>query len=80
MQPMWEPSEERVLSTQMNRFRLLVNSQRGLRLSDSRALHQWSLEQPALFWQLAADFVGMRFAHRGSEVLSRDPIISRSLT
>ena len=58
-QPLWTPSPQRVASSQLTHFRELVNKRFGLDLRDYRALHAWSVDQRAEFWNLIWDFCGV---------------------
>jgi acetoacetyl-CoA synthetase len=55
-QPLWTPGRERVSACELNRFREQANARFGLRLVDSHALHRWSVESRADFWELVWDF------------------------
>jgi acetoacetyl-CoA synthetase len=58
-QPLWTPSRERVAAAELTRFRQNANERFGLRLGDYRALHAWSVERRAEFWELVWDFCGV---------------------
>ncbi len=58
-QPLWTPSPQRVASSQLTHFRELVNKRFGLDLRDYRALHAWSVDQRAEFWNLIWDYCGV---------------------
>jgi len=58
-QPLWTPTPQRVSACELNRFRDEANARFGLRLGDSRALHRWSVENRAEFWDLVWDFCGV---------------------
>ena len=58
-QPLWTPSPQRVASSQLTHFRELVNKRFGLGLRDYRALHAWSVDQRAEFWNLIWDYCGV---------------------
>ncbi|MCK0209108.1 acetoacetate--CoA ligase [Starkeya koreensis] len=50
-EPLWTPSPERVAATQLSAFIGAVNARRGTSLAGYRALHRWSIENPADFWE-----------------------------
>ncbi|MFM7063469.1 MAG: AMP-binding protein, partial [Actinomycetes bacterium] len=52
--PLWTPSADRAAASGMTRFRRLAEEQAGTALTDSVALHRWSVEQPQDFWTLLA--------------------------
>jgi len=54
--PLWIPSAERAAATQVQAFITEVDRRHGVRLSDYRDLHAWSVEHPDLFWSLVWDF------------------------
>jgi acetoacetyl-CoA synthetase len=58
-QPLWAPRPERAANCQLSRFREEANRRFGLSLSDSAALHGWSVKRRADFWDLVWDFGGV---------------------
>jgi acetoacetyl-CoA synthetase len=71
-QPLWTPSPQRVAGTQLTRFRVLANDRFGLRLGDYRALHAWSVRNPAEFWDLVWDFCGVIGAKGARKLVDGD--------
>jgi acetoacetyl-CoA synthetase len=61
---LWTPSPERVARAAMTRFREAVAADLDLDLPDSRALHAWSVADPASFWEQAWARLGL-VGHRG---------------
>ncbi len=57
--PLWIPSAERAAASQVQAFITEVDRRHGVRLSDYRDLHAWSVEHPDLFWSLVWDFCGV---------------------
>ena len=58
---LWAPSAERVASAQLTAFMQFVTaSTRFDAGGDYFALHQWSLDEPAAFWQAVWDFTEIR--------------------
>ena len=54
---LWAPSAERVASAQLTAFMQFVTASTGFDAGgDYFALHQWSLDEPAAFWQAVWDF------------------------
>ncbi|WP_240695221.1 acetoacetate--CoA ligase [Corallincola luteus] len=49
--PVWAPSDERVKSSAMDKFRRWINTQYHLALENYQQLHRWSIEEPERFWQ-----------------------------
>lgn len=58
MQPLWTPAPERIASTRMEAFRREVAADVP-EVVDSVALHAWSVEDPADFWQRMWMFGGV---------------------
>jgi len=54
--PLWIPDPARAAASQMAAFQAEANRRFGLGLTDSRALHAWSIQEPAAFWNLVWDF------------------------
>ena len=65
---LWSPSDERRSASSIERFRLAAEAA-GHDVPDSTALHGWSVEDPAAFWDLAWDDLGMIGA-KGRTVLA----------
>ncbi len=60
--PLWQPSEERIQSTNMYRFMTRVNQAYNKDFSDYTALWEWSVDQLEDFWKLAWDFLDIKAA------------------
>ena len=56
---LWAASPERILASNIDRFRRSVIAETGLHLADTKALHTWSIAEPASFWSAVWDDVGM---------------------
>jgi len=72
-QPLWTPSSERIAATRMDAFRRFVNQRHGLALADYSALHAWSINERADFWQAIVDHFEVHFSQAPSQVLSEQP-------
>ncbi len=59
----WQPSEERRAQSAMYRFM----AERAI--EDYGQLYQWSIDEPAAFWQALVDFCGVRFTRQAADVL-----------
>ncbi|WP_437880926.1 acetoacetate--CoA ligase [Pseudomonas sp. LRF_L74] len=66
---LWTPSAERIASTRMDAFRRYVNQRHALGLADYHALHAWSVDARADFWQAIVDFFAVQFATPAEHVL-----------
>ena len=66
-QPLWQPSNERISAANISSFFEHIRDLHAAPMaSDYLSLHQWSVAQPALFWQAIWDFGGV-VANRESE-------------
>jgi acetoacetyl-CoA synthetase len=68
---MWQPDEARIEKARVTAFRLLVNERFGLDLADWPALYEWSVEEPAQFWEGMWRFADIR-ASKSWDELVRD--------
>ncbi len=57
--PLWTPSPQAVADANMSRFRELVDADGLLRDGGYRALHRFSVDEPATFWSAVWDFCGV---------------------
>jgi acetoacetyl-CoA synthetase len=62
MSEIWRPSPARVADANLTRFMASVSSRTGLQFSGYEDLYEWSISQPADFWQEVAQFGGVRVA------------------
>ncbi|MEQ8377907.1 acetoacetate--CoA ligase [Parvibaculum sp.] len=69
--PLWSPLADAVAASNMSAFMGLVNERHGLALAGYDALHAWSVENPALFWDAVWDVAGV-IGDKGGTVLA-DP-------
>ena len=53
---MWKPSPERAASSQMNRFRKMVNSKYGENLTNYSDHYEWSVRETPDFWEAMWEF------------------------
>jgi acetoacetyl-CoA synthetase len=67
-EPLWRPSAARMATHPMTRFRAEAAGRAGRPLPDHDALHAWSLEDRAAFWDLVWDFGGV-VGDKGSRLL-----------
>jgi acetoacetyl-CoA synthetase len=57
--PLWTPSPDALARHPLTRFTALAETRAGRTLADYDALHRWSVEAPADFWDLVWDFCGV---------------------
>ncbi len=65
--PLWIPSEERKAAALLTRFLGLARDRSGRDITAYRAMHAWSVEDPAGFWNAVWDFAGIK-GEKGDEV------------
>jgi acetoacetyl-CoA synthetase len=56
--PIWTPSLFRIADANLTRFMAQVAA-RGVPAADCEALHRWSVDEPAAFWEALWDFAGV---------------------
>jgi acetoacetyl-CoA synthetase len=68
--PLWTPSPEHCANANLTRFRRLAGQRAGIALETYAALHDWSVSEPARFWDLVWDFGGV-IGDKGDVLASR---------
>jgi acetoacetyl-CoA synthetase len=58
--PLWQPTAEQVERAQWTSFRRRAEAHTGRDLADPAALHRWSIDDPATFWELVWSFAEIR--------------------
>lgn len=66
----WKP--KRPENTQMWQFMRFVETAHHLKLLDYETLHQWSINQSALFWQALCDFYCIDFKEAPKKILAHE--------
>ncbi len=66
---LWQPSEERIKSTNMYRFMTLVNEKFGKDFKDYPALWDWSVNNLEDFWGLTWDFIKIKATRKYDKVI-----------
>ncbi|WP_328324435.1 acetoacetate--CoA ligase [Streptomyces sp. NBC_00455] len=60
--PLWQPSQERIDGARITRFQAWAAERYGAPADGGyTALHRWSVEELATFWEAVADWFGIRF-------------------
>jgi acetoacetyl-CoA synthetase len=67
--PLWQPSLERILASNLTAFMREAEAKWGASLPDHSAVYRWSIEEPERFWQSVWSFGGVVAEHRGDVVL-----------
>ncbi|MBV4536279.1 acetoacetate--CoA ligase [Pseudomonas urmiensis] len=70
---LWRPSTARIEASRMDAFRRRVNLRFNLQLNDYPALHRWSIEHRAAFWQTLAEYFHVQWQSPASQVLEEGP-------
>ncbi|MBV8853240.1 MAG: acetoacetate--CoA ligase, partial [Sinobacteraceae bacterium] len=55
----WRPSPQRIATANLTRFIAELNARRKLPLASYAALYDWSVNEPAVFWEELARFAGV---------------------
>jgi len=66
---LWQPSEERIKSTNIYRFMTLVNEKFGKDFKDYPALWDWSVNNLEDFWGLTWDFIKIKVTRKYDKVI-----------
>ena len=66
---LWQPDANRIAQSRMDAFRRAINQRHDLTIDDYPALHKWSIEQRADFWQAIVDCFDIRFHTQPDAVL-----------
>jgi len=72
LQPLWQPSRQRIESSNMYRFMQTVNRTHGTAIADYDGLYQWSVDNIAVFWAEMWRFAGIKAA-QGCDRVIDDP-------
>ena len=70
MQPIWEPSAERIAQSEMTAFIAEVNRRWDSQIADYPSLHRFSVDEPERFWTAVWDYCGIIAEERGDIVLA----------
>ncbi|MCO7519201.1 MULTISPECIES: acetoacetate--CoA ligase [unclassified Pseudomonas] len=73
---LWRPTTRQIEASRMDAFRRWVNLRFNLQLGDYPALHRWSIEQRAPFWQALAEYFQVRWHAPPSSTLVEGPQMS----
>jgi acetoacetyl-CoA synthetase len=66
---LWQPSEERIKSTNMYKFMNLINEKYGHNLDEYESLYEWSIQNIPDFWATMWDFAEIKASHPFTEVV-----------
>jgi len=66
---LWQPSEERIKSTNMHRFMNLINEKYGQNFNEYEPLYEWSIQNIPDFWATMWDFAEIKASQPYTEVV-----------
>ncbi len=69
MQPIWQPSRQRVEAANLTAFIRAVEEEWRIPIGDYPSLYRWSIEEPEQFWTSLWSFAGVSCEERGDCVL-----------
>ncbi|GAA4316434.1 acetoacetate--CoA ligase [Compostibacter hankyongensis] len=72
--PLWTPSEAGARDANLTRYVAWLKEELGLVFNDYATLWQWSVDQPALFWESLWQYFKIKSYSPYTEVMSRDPM------
>ena len=68
-EPLWRPSAERLRTANITRFSAHAHDRGHVSGTDYAALHRWSVDHPAQFWETVWDFTQVVATEKGNTVL-----------
>jgi acetoacetyl-CoA synthetase len=71
--PVWTPSQEKINHSEMKQFIQIINKSENLKISNSKELHQWSVQNLEKFWSHVWDTLDVK-GFKGSKYLNRKEI------
>ncbi len=69
-QPIWQPSQSRAAQSNMAQFMMLIEEKYAKKFASYHALHTWSIENLALFWQTLCDYLQIQFNTPPKQILN----------
>lgn len=71
---LWQPSIDFIQNSQLQRFIIWLNKNKGLVFEDYASVWQWSVKHPAAFWESVWQFFEVKSYTPYTQVLSADPM------
>ncbi|HJW28740.1 MAG TPA: acetyl-coenzyme A synthetase N-terminal domain-containing protein, partial [Saprospiraceae bacterium] len=71
---LWNPSAELIRDSRLTEFRKWLNANHQLAFETYESLWQWSVDDPAFFWEYLASFFKVKFHAPYHKVLSDHPM------
>lgn len=72
--PLWIPSETFIRDSNLSRYASWLLEHKGLRFENYQGLWQWSVDDPAGFWESLWDYFRLQPIRTYSEAMSPDPM------
>ena len=66
---LWKPDKDQIKTSQMEAFRLQVNSRFDINLKDYNQLYDWSINHVSDFWKATWDYMSIEYSNDYSEVV-----------
>ena len=66
---LWKPDKDQIKNSQMEAFRLQVNSRFDINLKDYHQLYDWSINHVSDFWKATWDYMSIEYSNDYSEVV-----------
>ena len=66
---LWKPDKDQIKTSQMEAFRLQVNSRFDINLKDYDQLYDWSINHVSDFWKATWDYMSIEYSNDYSEVV-----------
>ena len=66
---LWKPDKDQINNSQMEAFRLQVNSRFDINLKDYHQLYDWSINHVSDFWKATWDYMSIKYSNDYSEVV-----------
>ena len=67
--PIWNSSQSTIDSLNITEFRRFVNNKFNLSIDDYQQLHQFSVDETALFWQSIVEYCEIDFIHKAEDIV-----------
>ncbi|TXI33489.1 MAG: acetoacetate--CoA ligase, partial [Niabella sp.] len=71
---LWKPSEFFIKNSNLTQYQNWLSREQGLSFSNYESLWQWSVSQPALFWQSIMNYFKVRCHEQPVELMSDAPM------
>ena len=66
---LWKPSKDQINSSQLEAFRLQVNSRFNLKIENYSELHSWSISNIKDFWKAIWGFMAIKCSSNYNQVV-----------